>query len=145
MPQAMASLTTIPQVSRWSDGRTRRSAAASTDGIRLQILEAVKRYGNAALRDVSPQAVFEFAGAPTNTISASHCGVVGLKTSAGAIPSPFGFGGACGPPYGVTAPMGRTAADARMTFEVMAGPDPRDPHSVRRCLRVRRRAILHRV
>jgi aspartyl-tRNA(Asn)/glutamyl-tRNA(Gln) amidotransferase subunit A len=26
--------------------------------------------------------------------------------------------------------MGRTAADARMAFEVMAGPDPRDPHSV---------------
>lgn len=61
---------------------------------------------------------------------ASHCGVVGLKTSAGAIPNPFGFGGAYGPLYGVTAPMGRTVADARVAFEVMAGPDPRDPHSV---------------
>ncbi len=61
---------------------------------------------------------------------ASHCGVVGLKTSAGAIPSPFGFGGAYGPLYGVTAPMGRTVADARVAFEVMAGPDRRDPHSV---------------
>lgn len=61
---------------------------------------------------------------------ASHCGVVGLKTSAGAIPSPFGFGGAYGPLYGVTAPMGRSVADARVAFEVMAGPDPRDPHSV---------------
>lgn len=61
---------------------------------------------------------------------ASHCGVVGLKTSAGAIPTPFGFGGAYGPLYGVTAPMGRTVADARVAFEVMAGPDPRDPHSV---------------
>ena len=61
---------------------------------------------------------------------ASHCGVVGLKTSAGAIPSPFGFGGAYGPLYGVTAPMGRTVADARAAFEVMAGPDRRDPHSV---------------
>ncbi|MBL8675620.1 MAG: amidase, partial [Rhodospirillales bacterium] len=61
---------------------------------------------------------------------ASHCGVVGLKTSAGAIPSPFGFGGAYGPLYGVTAPMGRTVADARIMFEVMAGADPRDPHSV---------------
>ena len=61
---------------------------------------------------------------------ASHCGVVGLKTSAGAIPSPFGFGGAYGPLYGVVAPMGRTVADARVAFEVMAGPDPRDPHSV---------------
>jgi len=61
---------------------------------------------------------------------ASHCGVVGLKTSAGAIPSPFGFGGAYGPLYGVTAPMGRTVADAALMFEVMAGADPRDPHSV---------------
>ncbi|MDP2332545.1 MAG: amidase [Reyranella sp.] len=61
---------------------------------------------------------------------ASHCGVVGLKTSAGAIPTPFGFGGAYGPLYGVVAPMGRTVADARVAFEVMAGPDPRDPHSV---------------
>ncbi|MGE0423529.1 MAG: amidase [Reyranellaceae bacterium] len=61
---------------------------------------------------------------------ASHCGVVGLKTSAGAIPSPFGFGGAYGPLYGVTAPMGRTVADAALMFQVMAGADPRDPHSV---------------
>jgi aspartyl-tRNA(Asn)/glutamyl-tRNA(Gln) amidotransferase subunit A len=61
---------------------------------------------------------------------ASHCGVVGLKTSAGAIPSPFGFGGSYGPLYGVTAPMGRSVADAKAIFEVMAGPDPRDPHSV---------------
>ncbi len=53
---------------------------------------------------------------------ASHCGVVGLKTSAGAIPSAFGFGGAYGPLYGVTAPMGRTVGDARVGFEVMAGP-----------------------
>lgn len=61
---------------------------------------------------------------------ASHCGVVGLKTSAGAIPNPFGFGGAYGPLYGVTAPMGRTVADTKVAFEVMAGPDPHDPHSV---------------
>lgn len=61
---------------------------------------------------------------------ASHCGVVGLKTSAGAIPNPFGFGGAYGPLYGVVAPMGRSVADARVAFEAMAGPDPRDPHSV---------------
>lgn len=61
---------------------------------------------------------------------ASHCGVVGLKTSAGAIPNPFGFGGAYGPLYGVVAPMGRTVADTKAIFEAMAGPDPRDPHSV---------------
>jgi aspartyl-tRNA(Asn)/glutamyl-tRNA(Gln) amidotransferase subunit A len=61
---------------------------------------------------------------------ASHCGVVGLKTSAGAIPSPFGFGGAYGPLYGVTAPMGRSVSDVRLAFEVMVGPDPLDPHSV---------------
>src|SRR5476651_85318 len=61
---------------------------------------------------------------------AGLCGVVGLKTSGGAIPNPFGFGGAYGPLYGVTAPMGRSVADAMVAFEVMAGPDPRDPHSV---------------
>ena len=61
---------------------------------------------------------------------AAHCGVIGHKTSAGAIPAPFGFGGAYGPLYGVTAPMGRRVADAKVAFEVMAGPDPRDPHSV---------------
>lgn len=61
---------------------------------------------------------------------ASHCGVVGFKTSAGAIPAPFGFGGAYGPLYGVTAPMGRSVADTKVAFEVMAGPDRRDPHSV---------------
>jgi aspartyl-tRNA(Asn)/glutamyl-tRNA(Gln) amidotransferase subunit A len=56
--------------------------------------------------------------------------VVGLKTSGGAIPSPFGFGGFYGPLYGVVAPMGRTVADVRLAFDVMAGPDPRDPGSV---------------
>ncbi len=61
---------------------------------------------------------------------ASHVGAVGLKPSAGAIPSPFGFGGAYGPQYGVIAPMGRTVADVRLMFDVMAGADPRDPVSV---------------
>ena len=61
---------------------------------------------------------------------ASHVGAVGLKPSAGAIPSPFGFGGFYGPLHGVVAPMGRTVADVRLMFDVMAGPDPRDPVSV---------------
>lgn len=61
---------------------------------------------------------------------AAHCGVVGLKTSAGAIPKPYGFPCAFGPLYAVIAPMGRTVADAKVAFDVMAGPDPRDPHSV---------------
>ncbi|MCW5745549.1 MAG: amidase [Alphaproteobacteria bacterium] len=61
---------------------------------------------------------------------AAHVGVVGFKPSAGAIPSPFGFGGAFGPLYGVTAPMGRCVADVRLMFDVVAGRDPRDPVSV---------------
>ena len=56
---------------------------------------------------------------------ASHCGVVGLKPSAGAIPNPFGFGSTFGPLVSVTAPMGRTVADARAIFEVTAGPGSR--------------------
>lgn len=61
---------------------------------------------------------------------AAHCGVVGLKPSAGAIPNPFGFDGAFRPLYAVIAPMGRTVSDTQLAFEVMAGPDSRDPHSV---------------
>jgi aspartyl-tRNA(Asn)/glutamyl-tRNA(Gln) amidotransferase subunit A len=105
-------------------GRPRHRSTAS--GSRFW---KAKRYGNAAPRDVSPQAVFEFAGAHERHFR-SHCGVVGLKPSAGALPAPSGFGGAYGPPYGVTAPVGRTVADAGMTLEIMAGPDPRDQRSV---------------
>jgi aspartyl-tRNA(Asn)/glutamyl-tRNA(Gln) amidotransferase subunit A len=58
----------------------------------------------------------------------AHTGLVGFKPSGGAIPygpgfeEPF-FGTSC------ICPIARTVQDAAATFEVMAGHDPRDPHS----------------
>ncbi len=59
----------------------------------------------------------------------AHTGLVGFKPSGGAIPygpgfeEPF-FGTSC------ICPITRTVQDAAAAFEVMAGHDPRDPHSV---------------
>lgn len=59
----------------------------------------------------------------------AHTGLVGFKPSGGAIPygpgfeEPF-FGTSC------ICPIARTVHDAAAAFEVMAGHDPRDPHSV---------------
>ncbi len=61
---------------------------------------------------------------------AAHVGAVGFKPSAGAIPNPWGFAGSYGPLHGVVAPMGRTVADVRALFHVMAGYDRREPHAV---------------
>jgi aspartyl-tRNA(Asn)/glutamyl-tRNA(Gln) amidotransferase subunit A len=58
----------------------------------------------------------------------AHAGLVGFKPSGGAIPygpgfeEPF-FGTSC------ICPITRTVQDAAAAFEVMAGHDPRDPHS----------------
>lgn len=58
----------------------------------------------------------------------AHTGLVGFKPSGGAIPygpgfeEPF-FGTSC------ICPITRTVQDAAAAFEVMAGHDPRDPHS----------------
>lgn len=58
----------------------------------------------------------------------ANCGLVGFKPSYGAIPHPFGF---AEPFWWVTSisPIARDVADARLLFEVMAGPDGRDPES----------------
>lgn len=58
----------------------------------------------------------------------SHCGIVGFKPSYGAIPHPFGF---AEPFWWLTSisPIARDVADAALLFEVMAGPDVRDPES----------------
>src|SRR5262245_31082736 len=59
-------------------------------------------------------------------IPAACCGVVGLKATLGAIPNlqapdPFGANSFVGP-------MARDVAGARLLFEAIAGPDPRDPY-----------------
>ena len=58
----------------------------------------------------------------------AHTGLVGFKPSGGAIPYGLGFSE---PFFGTSCicPIARTVADAAGAFEVMAGRDPRDPHS----------------
>jgi amidase len=58
---------------------------------------------------------------------ASHCGVVGFRTTPGLIPrypSVLAWD-----TYSVEGPMARTVADAALMLSVMAGPDPRAPIS----------------
>lgn len=59
----------------------------------------------------------------------AHVGAVGFKPSFGAIPYGPGF---AEPFWGISciAPITRDVPDARLAFEVMAGVDPRDPHSL---------------
>ena len=58
---------------------------------------------------------------------ASHCGVVGFRTTPGLIPrypSVLAWD-----TYSVEGPMARTVADAALMLSVMAGPDERSPIS----------------
>jgi len=66
-------------------------------------------------------------GAGSGRIPASCCGVVGLKPTVGAIPHETTtdlFGS-----LSVIGPMTRTVGDLALLFNVMAGPDARDPWS----------------
>jgi aspartyl-tRNA(Asn)/glutamyl-tRNA(Gln) amidotransferase subunit A len=59
-------------------------------------------------------------------IPAAFCGVYGIKPSQGRVPAPYdGAGG--WRPFSQNGPMARTVRDACMLFQVMAGPDLRDP------------------
>jgi aspartyl-tRNA(Asn)/glutamyl-tRNA(Gln) amidotransferase subunit A len=60
-------------------------------------------------------------------IPSSLCGVVGHKATLGRVPhihAPDLFGN-----NSYIGPMTRTVADAKFAFDIMAGPDPRDPYS----------------
>ena len=61
-------------------------------------------------------------------VPAHFCGICGLKPTPGRIPSTGHFppGNASYGWIGVVGPMARTAADLRMLFNVLAGPDPGD-------------------
>jgi len=78
---------------------------------------------------MTPFAVGTDAGGSIRT-PASYTGLVGLRPSNGRIPRRHGF-----PPiahdFQVIAPLARTVADAKLLYEVLAGPDPRDPASLR--------------
>ena len=61
-------------------------------------------------------------------VPAHFCGICGLKPTPGRIPSTGHFppGAGAFSWIGVVGPMARTAADVRLLFEVMAGPDAGD-------------------
>jgi aspartyl-tRNA(Asn)/glutamyl-tRNA(Gln) amidotransferase subunit A len=59
-------------------------------------------------------------------IPAGFCGVYGIKPSQGRVPAPYAGPGGWRP-FSQNGPMARTVRDACMLFQVMAGPDPRDP------------------
>ena len=58
-------------------------------------------------------------------LPAGFCNVIGLRPSAGRVPSASEFIG-----LGVSGPMGRTVADVALLLSVMAGPDGRSPISL---------------
>jgi aspartyl-tRNA(Asn)/glutamyl-tRNA(Gln) amidotransferase subunit A len=67
-------------------------------------------------------------GGGSSRIPASCCGIVGFKQTLGLVPhdlTPDGFGN-----QSHITPMTRTVTDAALMLEAMAGPDPRDPHSL---------------
>jgi amidase len=60
-------------------------------------------------------------------IPASSCGLFGLKPSRGRV-SNGPLGGDVGPGLGVIGPIAWTVADAAALLDIMAGPEPGDPH-----------------
>ena len=56
----------------------------------------------------------------------AHVGMVGFKPTPGIVPDPWGFPGTL-PGIACVGPMGRTVADARALFAVIAGMHPYDP------------------
>jgi aspartyl-tRNA(Asn)/glutamyl-tRNA(Gln) amidotransferase subunit A len=64
----------------------------------------------------------------SSRIPAACCGVVGFKQTLGLVPhdlTPDGFGN-----QSHITPMTRTVMDTALMLRAMAGPDPRDPHSL---------------
>ena len=63
-------------------------------------------------------------------LPASYTGLVGMRPSTGRLPRRYGF-----PPTAIDfqaiCPFARTVRDTRLLYDVLAGPDRRDPYSVR--------------
>ncbi len=64
-------------------------------------------------------------------IPASFSGVFGIKPSQGRVPRYGGYGHPAANHFSQSGPMSRTVADTALLLQVLAGPDPRDPVSMR--------------
>ena len=64
-------------------------------------------------------------------IPASFSGVFGIKPSQGRVPRYGGYGYPAANHFSQSGPMSRTVADTALLLQVLAGPDPRDPVSMR--------------
>jgi Asp-tRNA(Asn)/Glu-tRNA(Gln) amidotransferase A subunit family amidase len=64
-------------------------------------------------------------------IPASFSGVFGIKPSQGRVPRYGGYGRPSANHFSQSGPMSRTVADTALLLQVLAGPDPRDPISMR--------------
>ena len=63
-------------------------------------------------------------------LPASYTGLVGMRPSTGRIARRFGFP-ATAIDFQVIGPFARTMRDMRLLYRALAGPDPRDPYSLR--------------
>src|SRR5919106_2941750 len=64
-------------------------------------------------------------------IPASFSGVFGIKPSQGRVPRYGGYGRPSANHFSQSGPMSRTVADTALLLQVLAGPHPRDPTSMR--------------
>ena len=64
-------------------------------------------------------------------IPASFSGVFGIKPSLGRVPRYGGYGDPASNQFSQAGPLSRTVRDAALLLQVLAGPDPRDPISMR--------------
>ena len=65
-------------------------------------------------------------------IPASFSGVFGIKPSQGRVPRYGGYGRPAANQFSQSGPMSRTVADSALLLQVLAGPDSRDPTSMRK-------------
>ena len=78
---------------------------------------------------ITPLAIGTDMGGSTR-LPAAYTGLVGMRPSTGRIPRRFGFPATC-IDFQVIGPFSRTMRDMRLLYDVLAGPDPRDPYSQR--------------
>jgi aspartyl-tRNA(Asn)/glutamyl-tRNA(Gln) amidotransferase subunit A len=78
---------------------------------------------------ITPLAIGTDMGGSTR-LPAAYTGLVGMRPSTGRIARRFGFPATC-IDFQVIGPFARTTRDLRLLYDVLAGPDPRDPYSQR--------------